>query len=701
MINFFLLVSVCVDFLLALLIYKKTEKNSKSRIFAMLSIAFGIWTFFIFLFRYTSDYNAAFLFNQLFIVFAGFIPSLFLHFVFNTTNRTLSLAQKALLHIPNIFIVFAVVFPNAMVQDVVFHDWGKESVIGPFYHVFNLYFSGYVMWGIYEIYRGIKRSHGLERMRLVYFFWTAILTSLIGTYFNLYLVLLGNYKYIWVGPYNSLVMASLMTFTILKTDLMDIRLVMTRTVSRLFVVLFMVISFVVLNKVASQLLSSEFVVVLDIFLAYFWMVYGNKLREILQTSAETKWIKDHYNSGKLLSLVSSKIQKLQDRKRIFQEVSGALYSELQPESFLCFVANQNEDGKVLNYESFTSKGIIKEEHLDTALLVDFFSEQREPIFFSKVPHLIQQSVFRFDSHGYDEGVVIPFYSPEGLESVLFLTKRSSEAEYSESDFDFFEQLTGIVSPILYRLTPYEKIEKQYFETQKKLHEAQVMRIQSKKNEDLAFVIQEYNHEIRTPLQAIMTYAEFLPEDDSEVDISEIINARSVILRSAERANDIVATTLTLTPSDMSDEFKEKLPLNVNDVVRRVQSNYVPNNFEALEVSLEDNLPAVSGVYDDLRKVVSNLVKNADEALDNGGSVAVSTYVEYGEVVIEVSDTGHGIPASDIDKIWEPYRSKNVTKGRGLGLSIVHRIVTQHAGRVTVSSDVNKGTVFKIYLSICE
>lgn len=701
MINFFLLVSVCVDFLLALLIFKKTEKYSKSRIFALLSSAFGIWTFFIFLFRYTQDYNAAFLFNQLFIVFASFIPSLFLHFVFNITNRNLSLFQKVLLHSPNILIVVAAFFPNAMVQGVIFHDWGKESVVGPFYHVFNLYFSGYVMWGIYEIYRGIKRSHGLERMRLVYFFWTAVLTSLIGTYFNLYLVLLGNYKYIWVGPYNSLVMASLMTFTILKTDLMDIRLVMTRTVSRLFVVLFMVISFVVLNKVANQFLSSELVVVLDIFLAYFWMVYGNRLREILQTSAETKWIKDHYNSGKLLSLVSSKIQKLQDRKQIFQEVAGALYCELQPESFLCFVANRDDSEKVINYESFSSQGIIKGEYLDSALLIGFFSEEREPVLFSKVPQPIQQSIYRFDSHSYDDGVVMPFYSPEGLEAVLFLTKRSSETEYVESDFNFFEQLTSIVSPILYRLTPYEKIEKQYFETQKKLHEAQVMRIQAKKNEDLAFVIQEYNHEIRTPLQAIMTYAEFLPEDDSEVDVSEIINARSVILRSAERANDIVATTLTLTPSDMSDEFKEKKVLNVNDVVKRVQSNYVPRNFKALEVDLEEGLPAVLGVYDDLRKVVSNLVKNADEALDEGGSVAISTYVEYGEVVIQVTDTGHGIPASDIDKIWEPYRSKNVTKGRGLGLSIVHRIVTQHAGRVTVTSNVNKGTTFKIYLGVYE
>jgi two-component system nitrogen regulation sensor histidine kinase NtrY len=98
----------------------------------------------------------------------------------------------------------------------------------------------------------------------------------------------------------------------------------------------------------------------------------------------------------------------------------------------------------------------------------------------------------------------------------------------------------------------------------------------------------------------------------------------------------------------------------------------------------------------IRRVILNLVDNALEATEAPGEVTLSARRQDGLLLLEVADTGSGIPPEARDKLFLPYYS---TKGRGtgLGLAIVHRIVTDHGGRITVTDNQPRGTVFRIEL----
>jgi two-component system NtrC family sensor kinase len=95
--------------------------------------------------------------------------------------------------------------------------------------------------------------------------------------------------------------------------------------------------------------------------------------------------------------------------------------------------------------------------------------------------------------------------------------------------------------------------------------------------------------------------------------------------------------------------------------------------------------------------------NALDAMENGGSLTIRTRTNPGrgdEVVVEIQDTGIGIPRSDLPKIFEPfYTTKPPGRGTGLGLSVVYGIVEGHHGRIEVDSIPGKGTTFVVYLPL--
>jgi signal transduction histidine kinase len=102
----------------------------------------------------------------------------------------------------------------------------------------------------------------------------------------------------------------------------------------------------------------------------------------------------------------------------------------------------------------------------------------------------------------------------------------------------------------------------------------------------------------------------------------------------------------------------------------------------------------------IEQVLMNLILNAVQAMKDGGRLSIRTFVEEGVCMIEVRDTGAGIPASILPKIFDPFFStKGEGEGTGLGLSVSLGIVERHGGRILVDSEVAKGTVFTLCLPV--
>jgi PAS domain S-box-containing protein len=205
------------------------------------------------------------------------------------------------------------------------------------------------------------------------------------------------------------------------------------------------------------------------------------------------------------------------------------------------------------------------------------------------------------------------------------------------------------------------------------------------------------HEIRNPLNAISIAAQRLKSEFKPTSAEEDYqNFLSNILSEIKRLDQIVIQFLSLARS-------QKLNLEPTDSAAYLSEilNLVKVEAEAKGIRVQSRLSDSATLKIDrpeMKKALLNIILNGMEAMQSGGTLTVETRHRTGADVLEIviSDTGKGIPAEDISKIFQPYFSTK-EKGSGLGLAIAHRIVTDHKGKIEVKSEVGKGTSFVISL----
>ena len=119
---------------------------------------------------------------------------------------------------------------------------------------------------------------------------------------------------------------------------------------------------------------------------------------------------------------------------------------------------------------------------------------------------------------------------------------------------------------------------------------------------------------------------------------------------------------------------------------------------ALKIILEPELPQVLISSDQLKQVVLNMVRNAEDAMPHGGELVIRTAQQGRFVELSIADTGCGIPVEHREHIFDPFfTTKRRGRGVGLGLSVSYGIITAASGRIEVESEVGKGSTFRVSL----
>jgi two-component system phosphate regulon sensor histidine kinase PhoR len=164
----------------------------------------------------------------------------------------------------------------------------------------------------------------------------------------------------------------------------------------------------------------------------------------------------------------------------------------------------------------------------------------------------------------------------------------------------------------------------------------------------------------------------------------------------ERVNDF----LRLGAVRYAEIERRPHPVRVDEVMRELASEMsVRARWVAVDLHLDlpDALPKISATHEDIEHLLSNLINNAIKYTDPGGRVIVSMWEQNGDVVGAVQDTGVGIAAGEIPRIFDEFyrtdAAKNRTQGTGLGLSIVKRVLDLYGGRIHVDSELGKGSTF--------
>jgi PAS domain S-box-containing protein len=208
------------------------------------------------------------------------------------------------------------------------------------------------------------------------------------------------------------------------------------------------------------------------------------------------------------------------------------------------------------------------------------------------------------------------------------------------------------------------------------------------------------HEVNTPLTGISSFTQMLLEgadpDDPKTRLLEKIE------RQTFRAAKIVNGLLNLSRQNAASG-KDRGTVDVNAVVIDVLG-LLEHQLEIGRIKVRRELvspaPIVTGAEHKLQQVFLNLFLNARDAMPKGGWLSVSTRVEGDRAVVEVGDTGSGIPSEHLARIYDPFfTTKSIGQGTGLGLSITYGIVREHEGTITVESSVGQGTRFTVSLPL--
>ena len=210
------------------------------------------------------------------------------------------------------------------------------------------------------------------------------------------------------------------------------------------------------------------------------------------------------------------------------------------------------------------------------------------------------------------------------------------------------------------------------------------------------------HEVRQPLTAIATtaYAARKILGRNPPDLGMVAESFDDIEQACVRANDVLANVRSL----FEDAHGEQQPIDVNDLVREVLHllrEELSNYGVATHVEPAAELPRVMGHKVQLQEVILNLARNAIDAMSlvDGGRRALKIRTRrdgIGAVIIEVEDSGPGIDPGRLSGIFEPFVTTK-PDGMGLGLAICSRIIEQHGGQLTASSDGKNGALFQIVL----
>jgi len=235
-----------------------------------------------------------------------------------------------------------------------------------------------------------------------------------------------------------------------------------------------------------------------------------------------------------------------------------------------------------------------------------------------------------------------------------------------------------------------------------------MLIQAGKMTTLGVMAAGMAHEINQPLNVIQVCADFFlkmlnrGQPISDEDLRSMAND---IVVNVERATGVIKHVRDFARQSEVVQGKVKINDAITDVFKVVGHQLKVHEIE-VKLDLNPDIPNIMAEHNRLEQVFINLVTNAIDAMDEKSEqsdnkdvekrLTIKSYVENGQVAVDVSDTGIGMSEEVKNKIFEPFfTTKKIGKGTGLGVSISYGIVKDYEGTIEIQTELGKGTTFKL------
>lgn len=219
------------------------------------------------------------------------------------------------------------------------------------------------------------------------------------------------------------------------------------------------------------------------------------------------------------------------------------------------------------------------------------------------------------------------------------------------------------------------------------------------------LVANVSHDLRNPLSSIQGYMETIQMKGDDISREELQNYLEPVLANTKKLNRMIDDLFALSKLDAENVTPKLEQVSLAELVQDLVQQFSPiakqKNIEIKTIYPENPHAKIYADMGLLDRALSNLIDNAIQHTPVGGTVTIRSIQNGKDVSLEISDSGKGIPESDIphifDRFYQVDKSRSNSTGAGLGLSIAQKILELHGATITVQSFLNRGTTFKIMM----
>jgi two-component system, sporulation sensor kinase E len=204
------------------------------------------------------------------------------------------------------------------------------------------------------------------------------------------------------------------------------------------------------------------------------------------------------------------------------------------------------------------------------------------------------------------------------------------------------------------------------------------------------------HEIKNPLGSMAIYIQLMQKmlkKGGDTPTEELLSYLDIVNEEVDRLNSIVVDYLFAVKPMDATLIKRDIHGVLNEVMEFIRKEMEIDGIR-VDYHTDDYLPWIQLDENLMKQALLNLIKNAQHAMEGGGTLSVNCVLKENHILLSVGDTGEGIPSEEREKIFEPYFTTKDT-GTGLGLTVVYKIIKEHGGEIDVNSKKGEGTTFWI------
>lgn len=677
---------------LGVLVHRERSQHPVGQRFAVLACTLVFWNLHFFVLDSVGDEALAAQITRILRVGALFMPPAVL-------NLTLALRVgreqrfkwvllidyilAALLALSDLF--------GLVVADLRLAAWGYSSIGGPLYGVFSAFLISNLGGALGILARDyLTASEARIRAQLRFWLLGAAVAMPLGLTNLLPAFGLPVYP---LGSLGNAVWAAVVAYAIVRHRLMDIDLVVSKSVAYFATGLLVItpafsLTVVMQNRIFGSVHYDFSFALLVMFVAIGVLFPTLRLKTEAQVERALFYSKHQYRS--VLASFAKSVIRILDRERLIREVADKLNSTLRVDRVAIFMRDSSDGRFILRH----SIGVppVEDEYPATQSLLKVLATAGEGVMREEVEAKAGQNWREAGSlltaNGWE--VCVPLAASGSLIGFIGLGRKRDLDVFSVVDLDLLGAIAAQSAIALENARLYEE-----------LHKSRDIIQRAGRMSALGTLAAGIAHEIRNPLVSIQTFFQLAPErlQDEEFMTSFMGLAENEVKRIA----DLVTELLTFARSHPDAVQEVDLDDTIDRAVKLLSPQAHKHRVHLLRVGAH-LLPIIRVDPDRVKQVLINIILNGIQATPENGTVTVGARLveQRGRQFCQVAihDTGPGIPAETQEDIFNPFFTTK-DKGTGLGLSIAHQIITDHSGFITVESREGEGCAFFIHLPVTD